>query len=104
MSIIDTEVQTQQKERTKRGPKEPGRFAVVFHNDDMTPMDFVMQVLEAIFHHDQAKATELTVKIHNEGRATVGIYSLEVAEQKAGETVTIARNNGFPLAVTVEPE
>jgi len=59
---IDTEVQTQQKERTKRGPKEPGRFAVVFHNDDMTPMDFVMQILETIFHHSRDKATELTSK------------------------------------------
>lgn len=104
MNTVDTEVQTQQKERTKRGPKEPGRFIVVFHNDDMTPMDFVMQVLEAIFHHSQEKASELTMKVHSEGRATVGVYSLEVAEQKAGETVTIARNNGFPLAVTVEPE
>ena len=101
---IDTEVQTQQKERTKRGPKEPGRFAVVFHNDDMTPTDFAMQALEAIFHHNHDKATELTVKVHNEGRAVVGVYSLEVAEQKSGETITIARNNGFPLAVTVEPE
>ena len=99
-----TEVQVDKKERTKRGPIEPGRFAVVFHNDDLTPMDFVMQVLEAIFHHAHDKATELTIKIHNEGRAAVGAYSLEVAEQKAGETVTIARNNGFPLAVTVEPE
>jgi ATP-dependent Clp protease adaptor protein ClpS len=104
MSTVDTEVHTQQKERTKRGPKEPGRFVVVFHNDDVTPMEFVMQLLEAIFHHGQEKATELTLKIHNEGRAIVGSYSLEVAEQKAGESVTIARNNGFPLSVTVEPE
>lgn len=104
MITTDTEVQVQQKERTKRGPKEPGRFVVVFHNDDITPMEFVMQLLEAIFHHAQDKATELTMKIHNEGRAIVGVYSLEVSEQKAGETVTIARNNGFPLAVTVEPE
>jgi ATP-dependent Clp protease adaptor protein ClpS len=104
MTTVDTEVQTQQKERTKRGPKEPGRFAVIFHNDDMTPMEFVMQVLEAIFHHNHEKATELTIKVHNDGRAAVGVYSLEVAEQKSGETITIARNNGFPLAVTVEPE
>jgi ATP-dependent Clp protease adaptor protein ClpS len=100
----DTEVVTDQSKKTKKGSKEPGRFTVIFHNDDMTPMDFVSQLIETIFHHDTPTARDLTIKIHMEGRAVVGVYTYEVAEQKSIESVAIARNNGFPLTVTVEPE
>ena len=102
--ITDTEVQVEQVKKNKKGPKEPGRFCVIFHNDDMTPMDFVAQLLETIFHHDRAASMDITLKVHNEGRAVVGVYSFEIAEQKALEAVGIARNNGFPLAITVEAE
>lgn len=98
------EVQTEKKERTKRSLKPPGRFIVMFHNDNSTPMEFVTQVLESIFHHEHTKATELTLEIHTNGKAAAGIYSLEIAEQKASETVALARNNGFPLSLTIEPE
>lgn len=101
---IDTEVQTDQAKKTKKNSKEPGRFNVIFHNDDMTPMDFVAQLLETIFHHDMNTSRDLTIKIHVEGRAVVGTYTFEVAEQKSIESVAISRNNGFPLAVTVEAE
>lgn len=101
---IDTEVQIEQVKKNKRAPKEPGKFCVIFHNDDMTPMDFVAQLLETVFHHDLNAARDLTIKVHQEGKAVVGLYNYEVAEQKSMEAVAIARNNGFPLAVSVEPE
>lgn len=104
MNTTDTEVQVEQSKRTKRGSKEPGRFVVVFHNDNVTPMEFVIQLLETVYHYEETRAHELTARVHNEGRAAVGLYTLEVAEQKAGETVALARNNGYPLAVTVESE
>lgn len=100
----DTEVQIDQIRKNKKLPKEPGKFCVIFHNDDMTPMEFVAQLLETVFHHDMNQARDLTIKVHNEGRAVVGVYNYEVAEQKSMESVAIARNNGFPLAVSVEPE
>jgi ATP-dependent Clp protease adaptor protein ClpS len=101
---MNTDTEVVVEKRKTRGPKEPGRFCVIFHNDDMTPMEFVMQVLETIFHHEEQAARDLTMSIHEHGRAIVGVYSYEVAEQKAMETVVLARNNGFPLAVTVEAE
>ena len=100
----DTEVVTDQSKKTKKSSKEPGRFAVIFHNDDQTPMDFVAQLIQTIFHHDMLTARDLTIKIHMEGRAVIGVYTYEVAEQKSIESVSIARNNGFPLTVTVESE
>jgi ATP-dependent Clp protease adaptor protein ClpS len=100
----DTEVVTDQSKKTKKSSKEPGRFNVIFHNDDMTPMDFVAQLIQTIFHHDIDTARDLTIKIHVEGKAVVGVYTYEVAEQKSIESVAIARNNGFPLTVTVESE
>jgi ATP-dependent Clp protease adaptor protein ClpS len=100
----ETEVQIEQTKKVRKGSKDPGRFVVIFHNDDVTPMDFVIQVLETVFHHNEDKAKQLTIKVHEEGRAVVGAYTWEVAEQKALETVTLARNNGFPLSVSVEQE
>lgn len=102
--ITDTDVQIEQNKKVRKGSKEPGRFVVIFHNDDVTPMEFVMQLLETIFHHGEQQARELTIKVHQEGRAIVGVYTWEVAEQKALESVTLARNNGFPLSVSVDQE
>lgn len=101
---MNTDTEVVVEKRKTRGPKEPGRFCVIFHNDDMTPMDFVVQLLETVYHHDLQVAQEITMSIHEQGRGIAGVYSYEIAEQKAMETVHLARNNGFPLAVTVEAE
>ena len=82
----------------------PKLWKVIFLNDDQTPMEFVIEVLMKIYHHDQASAMHITTEIHEKGKGVAGLYTYEIAEQKAGETVTSARMNGFPLAVTVEAE
>lgn len=93
---------TEVLERTE--VKEPGLYNVIFLNDDSTPMDFVVYVLEALFGHTQETAYELTMKIHNEGRGVAGTYPYDIAESKQYETTALAQANGYPLRIKVEPE
>lgn len=95
--------------KTKTTSKEkteiayPRRYAVVFHNDDFTPMDFVIQLLVEIFNKNIDEATDVTMKIHTEGKAAAGVYSYEVAEQKTHEANLISRHHGHPLKIEMEP-
>lgn len=82
----------------------PKLWKVVFLNDDKTPMEFVIGVLTEIFKHNEVQAKEITLEIHNTGSAVVGVYSHEIAEQKGLDTTSAARQNGFPLQVTIEPD
>lgn len=84
--------------------KEPRDCKVVFLNDDTTPMDFVVNVLQVIFKHSMDTAQDLTLQIHEEGSGVAGIYTYEIAEQKATETVNLSRQNGFSLKVKLEEE
>jgi ATP-dependent Clp protease adaptor protein ClpS len=82
----------------------PGMYKVVVQNDDHTPMDFVIALMMHIFKHNEERAKELTIQIHEEGSAVAGVYTYEVAEQKGVESTMLARQNGWPLAVRVEEE
>ena len=84
--------------------KEPKKYKVIFLNDDSTPMEFVIEVLTKIFKHNVETATNLTMKIHEEGSGIVGIYTHEIAEMKATETMNLARNHGFQLVLKLEEE
>jgi ATP-dependent Clp protease adaptor protein ClpS len=84
--------------------KEPKKCKVVFLNDDGTPMEFVIDVLQNIYKHTHEIAVDITMKIHTEGSGIVGVYSHEIAEMKATETTSQARNHGFPLQVKIEEE
>lgn len=83
---------------------EPGMWQVILHNDDVTPMDFVIQALIEIFHMTANTATEVMMNIHNNGSGVAGVYTYEIAEEKATHTITVARQNRYPLCVTIEPE
>ena len=85
-----------------REPQKPGNFAVVFHNDNYTPRDFVVIVLMDIFHHSSTQAESIMMKVHNEGMGVAGVYRLEIAEQKAYDTAVEAKDNQYPLKITVE--
>jgi ATP-dependent Clp protease adaptor protein ClpS len=82
----------------------PKLWKVIFLNDDKTPMEFVVEVLTAIFKHSADQARNITLEIHNTGSAVVGIYPHEIAEHKGIETTAIARSNDFPLQVNIEIE
>jgi ATP-dependent Clp protease adaptor protein ClpS len=99
---MTTEAQIDEKITVSLQP--PKKYKVVFLNDDKTPMEFVIGVLTEIFKHNESQAKELTLEIHNTGSAVVGVYTHEIAEQKGIDTTAAARQNGFPLQVTIEPD
>lgn len=100
----DTKTTTTTKTDTevKKSVKEPSQYKVVFLNDDQTPMEFVVALLIDLFKHSNATAHALTIKIHEEGSGVVGVYSYEIAEQKALEATGLCRENGFPLRIKLE--
>lgn len=91
-------------EKIKKDIEEPGKWKVIFLNDDKTPMEWVIEVLRTIFHHSQDTAEKLTLDVHSNGSAVIGIYSFEIAEQKVIEASNASRNNGFPLQIKMEKE
>ena len=101
---MTTETIIEKKKQLGRELKEPGKFKVIICNDDVTPMDFVVAMLAAIFKYNESNAVELTLKVHNQGSAVAGVYPYEVAEQKGEDATNMARINGFPLVIKVEPE
>jgi ATP-dependent Clp protease adaptor protein ClpS len=101
---MTTDTVIEKKTTTIKEVKEPGKYKVVICNDDVTPVEFVVALLVSVFKHDEAAAIALTLKIHNDGSATAGVYRFEVAEQKAIDATNMARNNDFPLVTKVLPE
>jgi len=100
--MSDTAIQTRKRTENTMGVKEPDRFRVVILNDNSTPMEFVIELLKVIFHHSHDAAVQIMLQVHQNGKGTAGVYSFEVAEQKASESTQIARTNGHALGVTVE--
>lgn len=82
--------------------QEPKNYAVVIYNNDSTPMELVVEILCNIFNHSTKLAYDLTMKIHTDGLATAGIYTYEIAEQKAIESIKISRSEGYPLIVKLQ--
>lgn len=91
-------------EKIKKKTTEPKKFNVIMFNDDITPIDWVIGILKQIYKHTDSSAEQLTLTIHTEGKAVVGTYFYEIAEQKATETINASRNHGFPLIVKIEQE
>lgn len=88
--------------RTASKTERPKRYTVVFLNDDFTPMDFVVAVLQRFLGLDVDKAVQVTLDIHKKGRGAVGLYPFEVAETKAIQIMDAAKAYEFPL--TCRPE
>ena len=82
----------------------PKKFKVILHNDDFTPMEFVSDMLQQIFHMASDTAMAITLNIHNKGKGIAGVYSKEIAETKAHIANETARNYGHPLRAEFEPE
>jgi len=82
----------------------PKMWKVIFLNDDQTPMELVIELLTGVFKHTETRAKEITLEIHNSGSAVAGVYTFEIAEQRAIEATNIARSNGSPLRIQVEEE
>lgn len=91
-------------EKVKIDIQPPKLWKVVFLNDNVTPMELVIDILTTIFKHNQESAKKITLQIHNEGSGVAGVYPYEIAEHLAVESKQIARSNGSPLKVHVERE
>lgn len=84
--------------------RPPHMWNVIFHNDNKTYYEFVILVLMQLFGKSYEQAAELTQRIHDQGRSVVATFTHEVALSKKEETITLARANGHPLKVEIEPE
>ncbi|SMC20062.1 ATP-dependent Clp protease adaptor protein ClpS [Desulfacinum hydrothermale DSM 13146] len=82
--------------------QEPPLFKVLLHNDDYTTMEFVVEILEKVFHKSTAEATQIMLNVHRNGIGVCGVYPEEVAETKVEMVHHLARKNGFPLKCTME--
>ena len=104
--IMTTSIET--KESVKIAPKtdikEASKWHVIYINDDVTTQNFVIETLILIFNYERNEAEELTFKIHSDGSGIVATLPYEMAEQKGFEVTLLARNNGYPLVIKLQPE
>ena len=90
------------RERVDERIKEPTLYNVVLLNDDYTPMQFVIDVLESLFQKSPSEAYRVMMQVHLNGRGIAGVYPWEVAETKVDSLTTLAREAGHPLQATIE--
>ncbi|MDR1969106.1 MAG: ATP-dependent Clp protease adapter ClpS [Burkholderiaceae bacterium] len=90
-------------ERVPQKIKPPQMYQVVMLNDDYTPMEFVVVVIQEFFGKDRETATQIMLKIHLDGKAVCGVYSRDVAATKVGQVLETARRAGHPLQCVSEP-
>ena len=96
----DSSVLTETRPKTNRPPL----YKVLLLNDDFTPMEFVVNVLERFFGLSHAQAFDIMLTVHKKGLAVVGVFSHEIAETKVGQVMDLARRNEHPLQCTMEKE
>ena len=88
-------------ERTRT--KKPPMYKVLLHNDDYTTREFVVWVLQSIFHKNEQDATTIMSHVHNNGVGVAGVYTHEVAETKVQKTLSLAKAHEYPLQLSIEP-
>lgn len=102
MSIADPVIK--EKIKPKLGLTPPSMYKVVYMNDEVTTVEFVISSLIEIFDHTNESAESLCKKVHEEGSAVVAVLPYELAEQKGVEVTVLARNAGYPLLIRIEQE
>ncbi|ACS86053.1 ATP-dependent Clp protease adapter ClpS [Musicola paradisiaca] len=96
------QVEGQTKDLHEEALQPPSMYKVILNNDDYTPMEFVIDVLQKFFSYDIERATQLMLTVHYQGKAICGVYSAEVAETKVAQVNRYARENEHPLLCTLE--
>ena len=91
------------RERSDTRLDTPREYSVILHNDDFTPMDFVVEVLMKIFGHTFDEPNTLMLTVHTKGKAAVGVFTYDLAMTLAQVTMSQARASGYPLRATCEP-
>ncbi|MFW5925979.1 MAG: ATP-dependent Clp protease adaptor ClpS [Myxococcota bacterium] len=90
--------------RTKKKLKRPRLFKVLLHNDDYTTREFVVHVLQHVFHKPEPEAVRIMLHVHHQGIGVAGLYTREVAETKIRTVEQLARQHDYPLRLSMEPE
>ncbi|WP_428312218.1 ATP-dependent Clp protease adapter ClpS [Hydrocarboniphaga sp.] len=89
-------------EEAKPRLQQPPMYKVIVVNDDFTPMEFVVQVLQQFFHHTREAAVQIMLHVHTKGRGTAGIFPVEIAETKTAQVNAYARKHQHPLLTVME--
>jgi ATP-dependent Clp protease adaptor protein ClpS len=84
--------------------EEPPLFKVLLHNDDYTTMEFVVWVLQTVFHHDEPTAMQIMLHVHKNGIGVAGVYPREVAEARVAKVDALARDHEYPLKTSMEED
>lgn len=92
------------KERERVFTNYPKHYKVIMHNDDFTPMEFVVALLKEVFFKPASEAMSIMLAIHNQGKMVVGVYSYDMAVSMTNKATARAREYGYPLLITYEPE
>jgi len=90
--------------KTRPKTKKPSLYKVLILNDDYTPMEFVVHVLEKFFHKSETEATQIMLHVHHKGYGIVGTFTRDEAETKASQVMDYSKQYGHPLKCTAEPE
>ena len=90
------------KEKESLKIKEPSKYKVIMHNDDFTPMDFVVFIIVNIFKKKEKEAVDIMLRVHNDGSAIVGVYSLDIAKSKVEEAMDLAKQEEYPFKIVVK--
>ena len=98
----DRDVGTITQTRSRPKTKQPPLYKVLLHNDDYTTMEFVVYVLQTVFHLDQTRATEIMLHVHQKGIGVAGVYTFEIAETRVSQVHSLAQEHDFPLRCSVE--
>jgi len=96
----DGAVLTRERQKTRT----PRMYKVVLHNDDYSPMEFVVAILEQVFHLNREDATRVMLEVHQKGVGIAGLYTYEAAETKVQQVITAAEVHEHPLQCTMEPD
>ena len=88
--------------KTKTRTERPPLYKVLLLNDDYTPMEFVVEILESIFGMERTRATQVMLEVHTKGKGVCGVYNFEIAETKVAQVMGIAQQHQHPLLCTME--
>ena len=88
--------------RTERKLRKPKMYKVLLHNDDYTTMEFVVYVLQSVFHRSEGDAVQIMLHVHRNGVGVAGVYTFEVAETRIAQVHALARQQEFPLRCSME--
>lgn len=90
--------------RSEKKVQRPRMYRVLLHNDDYTTREFVVWILQVVFHRSETEAVQIMLHVHNNGVGVAGVYPFDVAQAKVEKVLELAEQHEFPLLSTLEPE